>query len=306
MKYKKILKPKILLWLVLLPLFCIAAARFTHRQTQGFRLSKIRENTYPLNDLNISAAASDEESLAASILQNKFYYFARGLQSFVFISADQKYVLKLFNNQHQRAITWLSYLPSFDSIDPWKKKQLEIHSQKLKKTFESYAIAYTDLKAETGLIYLHLFKTACFHHPLTLVDNLGIEHQMDPDQMGFLIQKKALLAYPSLDVWIAQGQIEEAKAGLRNLIQGFITLSQKGIRDSDPLIRTNVGFLDSQPLFIDVGPFSWDPLIKEPAIYRKEIYRITTSLKLWLQPKSPELCAFLEEELDTTLHNHEN
>ncbi|MGE5196842.1 MAG: hypothetical protein ACM3JI_05890, partial [Anaerolineae bacterium] len=78
----------------------------------------------------------------------------------------------------------------------------------------------------------------------------------------------------------------------------LILRCQKGIADNDALIRTNFGFIDGKAVQIDVGPFSKDSQTREKTCYSKEIVRITTSLKHWLEEHFPELLHELNEQLD--------
>ena len=59
----------------------------------------------------------------------------------------------------------------------------------LKHDFDSYKIAYENLKDETGLIYLHLNKTDFLKQKMIIIDKIGIYHEIDLDSMEFLIQK---------------------------------------------------------------------------------------------------------------------
>jgi hypothetical protein len=287
---------RILLKIALCALLAIAIARFCHHQTHGFRLSKIQNNLH--TDVPPLSSSIEMDQLDA-ILHQPFHYFNRGLQSFAFLSADGKYVLKIFNNRYQRQIALFGLLSQLPFCHLWAHEQLLYYQQKLQRTFESYQIAASELKTETALIYAHLAPSTNLPSSFTLIDPLEISHEIDLNRYGFVLQRKVDMAYPTLLKLIQAGNITEAKEKISALVQLLINRCERGIADNDPLIRTNFGFLDQRAIAVDIGPFSKDPAISNPAIYRPEIRRITTSLNHWLNEQAaPELTHFLEEQLE--------
>jgi hypothetical protein len=100
---------------------------------------------------------------------------------------------------------------------------------------------------------------------------------------------------------LGKHDIDSAKTALDSLVSLFFWKWRHGIADNDPLIRTNYAILDGKAIQIDVGPLSKEdhPFSQERC--RKEIERITASLKNWLNENGPELLPFLEEYLDREL-----
>lgn len=257
-------------------------ARCAHHATAGFRISKI-EHSCALALPFEQPPLSEKEK---QILSQKFTYLARGLQSFAFVSADGRYVLKLLNNRLQSRLFWSKTFGLHE-----KERVTE---EKLLKMFTSYLIAHSELKEETGLLYAHLLPEPVGLPLLVIVDKLGIEHQVDLNTTGFLLQKKATLVYPWLEEKIQRDELVTAKKGISDLVSLLLLKAHLGIADSDPLLRTNFGFFGNTPIQLDIGPFSKNPQISDSTIYLPEIQRITTSLKLWLKDKSPELGKHLE------------
>src|SRR3546814_1393066 len=54
---------------------------------------------------------------------------------------------------------------------------------------------------------------------------------------------------------------------------------KKELTDKDPLIRTNIGFIDGKAVFLDLGPFSKNNAAKPSADQAAELQKITHSLK---------------------------
>ncbi len=280
--------------------FCaclIGVARFTHHQTHGFRLSKITGN--------LCEESTWLAPAPSPLFDERYHYLGRGLQSFVFASEDGNTVIKIFNNRYQHRLKLYRLLSKLPFAKHWAEERYDYFHSKLLRTFSSYRIAHQEMHAEAGLIYTHLDPSTDLPSRLIIVDALNIEHAIDPNHCGFIIQKRAKLVYPTLLDYIRTGKIDEAKSAIASLIDLFVLKYQKGIADNDPLIRTNYGFLDGQPIQIDVGPFSKDLQIADPEVYRQEITKTTRSLKNWLNTHSPELVSFVDESIDLSIKMEE-
>lgn len=270
----------------------ISLARFTHSQTRGFRLSKIENNLYPIK----SWTPDEDNGEITPWFYQSYSFLDRGLQSFVFVSEDQQYVVKIFNNRYQSAMSRFSFLSKIPFLTHWARNKYHYYKNKLIRTFTSYELAYQHLREETSLLYTHLNSTECLPHSFTIKDCLNISHTLDLNQYGFIVQKKCDLFYPTLAAYIERNEIHLAKEAINQLVELFLYKYKNGIADNDPLIRTNYGFLNEQLVQIDVGPLSLDPSLMDPEKYRSELIRTTRSLKHWLAPRSPELVDYLEQK----------
>ncbi|MDN3506480.1 MAG: hypothetical protein P0S96_04550 [Simkaniaceae bacterium] len=255
-------------------------ARFCHHQTKGFRLSKIAGNTTCLSQTSPPLPKNLE-----STLQQKFCYFARGNQSFSFVSEDGKYILKFFNNRYQNRLFWLRFTPF--------KARKTLSRQKLAKTFTSYQIALDHLQKETGLYYLHLAKS-CDCPKTTIIDPLGIEHPIDLNNHAFAVQKKATMAYPYFAKCAEEKDFDKAKLGFVSLFALLKKKMELGIGDNDPLIRTNFGFIQDEAVEVDLGPFSYASTTDR----HKEITKIALPLRHWLENHHPELLPAFYDALE--------
>lgn len=190
-------------------------ARFCRSATDGFTFLKVAE----------AVEAKDPAWAHPEIAGQTFTYLGRGKQCFVFASEDGKTVLKLMRkadrNKHERA---------------------------------SYQLAFNELRAETGLIAVHLEKTAPI--PATLVDKLHIAHKVNLGDLGFLVQKRATLVFPTLTALKRQGDIAGARLAVKRLRQLLENRRAKGIWDRDSNVSKNFGFVEGEPIQIDVGRFS--------------------------------------------------
>lgn len=278
---------KRVLVVVLAAFACWGCARFCHHQTKGFCIGKLQHNT---------SCIAHPHPEALELRDQTFQYFGRGLQSFSFLSEDQTTVLKLFNNRYQRRLSWLQWIPPIGPLKSMKEKKITYNQNKWALTFESYALAFHTLKEETGLLFFH--PNACGQCPtVTLVDPLGIAHKVNLSNHAFVLQKKASLAYPYLESCV--NEPEQAREAIFSLVHLIKKKMDLGIADRDPLIRTNIGFLNGRAMQIDIGPLSLDPTLKQADRQQQEIPKITLSLKHWLENHHPELLCYLNEALQT-------
>lgn len=250
-------------------------ARFCHHKTKGFRIAKIENNTSCLPQTSLPFPSEYKE-----LLNQKFCYLGRGLQSFSFVSEDGETVLKIFNNRYQKRLQWLRVFPS--------KEKEEYNKKKWALSFTSYELAYERLKKETALLYFHPSKsTDC--PKVRLIDPIGIEHPIDLNNHGFALQKKVTMAYPYFSSLAKAKEYDRAEIAFASLFSLLKGKMEQGIDDKDPLIRTNFGFYNDSAVQVDIGPFSLDSSMQDPEKQREELIRISTPLRHFLESEYPDL-----------------
>lgn len=272
-------------------------ASFCDKQTDGFSVARIHSEL-PYNPEWETAPPLDEmqKELDAALSQ-KFHYLACGGQCFAFGSEDGKYVIKFFKHRIRKPYSYLmnAELPRF--FGKLRNRKLDKALTKLRRDFTSYKIAYEDLPEETGLIYIHLNKGTKLNRSVTIVDKIGIKHQIPIDGTEFVVQKKAQLAYSHIEDLMAVGDTVQARQSLHAILDVIVSRCKKGVFDEDPKIHRNFGFLGDKPIFIDVGRFVKDSNRKDPAVYKADLLTITKRFRKWLKDAHPELVDILDEEL---------
>lgn len=265
-------------------------SRFCEKQTDGFAVSKIASHL----SFNPKWAVAQNEEEAKAILDQKFYYLSKGAQCYVFESMDHKYVIKFFRQK-------LFYLSPLSYLFPKEiqEKKLLKKQAALEKDFQSYCLAHEELKEETGLIFLHLNKSHTFPHPLTIVDKLGIEHQIDLNEHEFFIQKKALLIPEKIDIEMKQGNIEGAKRTIQSLFTLIKGRIEKKITDSDANLKKNFGYLEGKAIQIDIGRFSKGEFSKIRAL--NSLHKRKEDLQYWINEHYPELSTYFDAEFKRIL-----
>ncbi len=283
---------------VIASLLCIGLQRFCYKRTGGFAFYKICSALVADPRWDIPTLSSEERKTLEHIFERPFYYLGKGAQAYVFASEEGNHVIKFCRFDHLRPpLWWISSILPFS----WERARLDrlVHKRgRLEQELDSYKIAFTEMKEETGLVYVHLNKGSEWKRKITLYDKGGVAHSVPLDQMEFLVQKKATLVYPTL----AQLMQEENEALARSHIASLISLLRSrctlGIFDKDPDLITNFGFIGGQAVQIDVGRFLLREEMQTPLEIHEELVRITRRFRNWLEQEYPSLASYLEETLD--------
>lgn len=275
--------------------FVVCLSRFCSRQTEGFALYKICSDLPFCKEWETLELPNEK---VLSLFDQPFHYLAKGAQSYVFISEDKNTVIKFFRLYHLRPPLWLSFLSFPYPFQLYKIQKMLDKRQELIKDFSSYKIAFDEMKEQTGLLYLHLNKTACLNKKLTFYDKIGIRHIVDLDQMEFLVQKKASLVFPAIEHLMQTEGLSSAKEAITALVNLLLYRCKIGIFDKDPDLNTNFGFFGTTPLQIDIGRFQHCPTIKGIDSHHDEIIRITDNFRQWLDQHYPPLSEHLLQEIE--------
>lgn len=233
-----------------------------------------------------------------SLLDQPFFYLGKGSQCFVFESHDHQTVLKFFRFERLRILPWIRSLTLPPFLKTIQNKRLAEKENKKQRLFTSCQIAYEELKEECGLLCVHLNPNSCFEKKIAIKDKLGRTYWIEIDRTAFILQRKGTLIYPTLEKWMKEGNLEKAQQGLKDIVALLERRFQKGIVDRDPVLKKNAGFLQEHPIYLDIGEFARDETVKDPAFYSKEIARMTSQLRRWIEGNYPELIVYLDEEIN--------
>jgi len=269
--------------------------------TGGFRISNITSDFAYNPRWETRPLSAEEKQTVRTLLNQKFTYLGKGCQAYVFSSADGNYVLKFFKYQRYRIKPWVDFFAFIPFVEKHRQERLAHKKAKLERFFSGWEVAFDDLQQETGLVYVHLNKASDLNQHVTIVDKLGFEHSVDIDQMEFLIQRKAVMFTDEINRLMQSGQESEAKALILSFIDQLLSEYNRGLVDSDHAIMQNTGVIDGKPIHIDVGQFTRDPQMKNPAIYKQDLFNKTYKFRIWLKEKHPSLGAFVEEHVEAII-----
>jgi len=285
-----------LFWkLPLLALLVYFVPKFCHEKTDGFTLTKIHSNL-PYNSKWVTTHPPNEP--LENIMSQKFTYLTSGGQSYVFVSEDQKYVLKFFKHHLRRVPLLWAHLPLPQKWDQKRNLQQAKREKKLHRDFFSYKLAFEELPEETGLIFIHLNRTDNLNQKVKIIDRLNIEHLVDLDQVEFVVQKKGELSFSYFEKLIQEQDLIQAKKGIDSICNVILKRCKKGIYDEDAKIHRNFGFLENEAIILDAGRFKLDARRKSPHIQQQDLQKITKPLQTYLETLSPELAQYLEKKTD--------
>lgn len=155
---------------------------------------------------------------------------------FVFVSEDQKHVLKFFKNTSYPLL----------SLQKYQLKK----TAKLMRDVHGYMLAFERLPEESGLVFLKLEIMTPFEQEITLIDKLGIVHKLPLQKTLFAIQKKGepLAGYLK--------KAENVQNVFDSLGHLMLTRRAQGIDDKDSYLQQNIGFINGKPCFLDPGKFT--------------------------------------------------
>ncbi|NGX37716.1 MAG: hypothetical protein K1000chlam2_00878 [Chlamydiae bacterium] len=203
-----------------------------------------------------------------TIFDQPFTYLTKGKQSFVFVSEDQKWVIKLV--RLPRYVMRRSLKGNLSSLILFTK------------TLTGYKGAYEDLQEETGVVYAHLKPTQNLGN-ISLIDALGVSHTLALDEMAFVVQKCGDPFFPALE------KSQDPKALIRKTVQLYSNLYRKGYIDRDPILDKNFGVLGEDPFIIDIGQLE---KCQHGFSQEEHLEKMTQSLSWKLQRDCPDLYLF--------------
>jgi hypothetical protein len=264
-------------WAIFLStLFCIQF--FCRKATDDFTLLSIEQA------LPESAQIADVGNGEA--LNQPFYYLGSGAQCFVFVSEDQRYVLKFFKH------SILDHSPLLNKMLPEFLQHKRNHRRAA--FLKSSEIAIRQLREETGILYAHMEKEEGIPPTLHLIDRLGIHHQVETSSLPFLLQTNSLLIHKALPHLTLAQQC----AILDRLIALTSARCKKGIADADPFLTRNFGLIDDRVIEFDIGAFAHDPMLQFPEHAQRELYFTLTAFQRHLGGRFPLLVDYLQQKID--------
>lgn len=284
--------------IVIIVVLFLGLDRYFHPKSIRFAPSKITTNSSN-PEWEIPPLSPEAQKNITEILNQKFTYLDKGSQSYVFVSEDQKHVLKFLKQGKLRPQTWLAYIPF--SFNPYYKEFLVLQ-EKLHRTYQAQKIAFTEFKAQTGLLYVHLNRTHHLKQTVTLIDKKGERHTISLDNVCFSLQRKADLFYPRLNSMLEQKNIEGIKKVITSLFSLADCFVKKGVVDHDPIIKKNFGLIENQVIQFDIGRMRLAPRRLTPSEYQQQVAKLTNSLKKWITTNYPELLPYYEQNLRNLTH----
>lgn len=279
------------------------AVRLFLDSTDGFYEAGVLVD-FPCDDLWLSKNQGISSEEAAMILQKPFSYFAKGTQSYVFLSEDRNYILKIFKAKHlnmPRLLESLNWLPI---LGPMIEAKSERRREKREKIFGGHLLAQSELLS-SGLLYCHFTRSPATENlpKLQVLDKSGTLHTFSPEAVSFLIQKRGIALTTQLQIYRNNGQFEKAQQALHEIFTYLSERNKSGLYDRDPAYAQNLGFIDGVATNLDVGNLQRREEIPQPSEIADEIRCRLYGLHNWLHLHYPELIATFDREIDSLKPN---
>lgn len=266
--------------------------------TGGFSIENISSDFAFRPDWEVRPLTEEENATLHQAVRQPYFYLGKGCQSYVFVSADEKYVIKFFKYQRFRPQAWLSYLPPLPALALYRQEKMEKRQKKLEGFMQSWKIAFNQLKNESGLLCVHLNKTKGQLPQLLLFDKTGGRHEIDLDQMEFYVQAKSTMLCETLLDFKQKGHLTASQLLIENLLSLLLSEYERGIGDNDHALMQNTGVsAEGKPIHIDIGQFSLSEAFKLKSVQNQELFTKTHRFLQWLRDHYPEAGDYLEQRL---------
>ncbi len=270
---------------------------FCASQTKGFRFYQLLSSIPNDARWDTPALTDKEKDQIDHLLDQTFTFLGKGGFCCAFLGEDQKTVLKFYSHTH---LSPMSVVKHFS----WEKLLLKgpvdfaALSPFLEFAFKSCKLLFTQAKERTGLIYIHLNKSHELRSPVTVIDPLGIRHEIDLNQTEFVLQHKAEMLIDHIAHAVIEQKMENAKRAIDSYLDCLLTLCRLGARDLDHGFRNNYGILDDGTVItMDISSFTKDDCLQRPGVYKKEIVLKSHNLAKWLKKHHPDLYIYYDEKL---------
>lgn len=268
-------------WLLFVFSALIAAALFFYSD-DPFQPSNLSSGMPDRQEWDVQEPENTSASQVEAILSQDFYFLNGGGQVWVFSSADDKYVLKLFKFKRFRPSLLVKILPHFSFLEPYRHNQTEKRAKKLTAAFNGHKIAFEHHREASGLIAVQL-NPSPFAKKITLFEQSGVKRELNLYGTSFVLQKKGETLETTLKTLLNQKNIQAVRMKISQLFELYLDLYRKGIYDQDLGILHNVGTLGDRLIHLDVGRFVWDERVKDPEYQKKELLKINSKISAWLK-----------------------
>lgn len=238
--------------------------------------------------------SSDEWNFLRHTLSQHFSYLDRGHQSFAFVSADQKYVLKFF---------YVRDLKSFSLLPSPSEEALTKSQKKLDMVLEGYQVAFEKDRDNCGLLYVQLAPNPDLNLMVTVNDRFGIPHEVNLSKVPFVIQQKVIPTRNMIKSYLDKGDSTQTIEYLKKIADMYKDSYSRGIYDRDRNVIDNTGFIDGRVIRIDAGRLHYGQEWTNPHTFLPDLHLVMVNrIALFLHKYYPfykvEIVSSIESYLD--------
>lgn len=245
--------------LLLLLVIIAGASLYYFTQPERFSVKNISwDEKLPVDWSSVRLTDNQKKEVDA-ILQQPFFPFGEGHQTYAFVSKDGQTVLKFIK---------------FGYMDNMSKEERDM---RFKRLFYGYLLAYQKDRDNTGLIALH---QADFENPPREVQ-IG-KAWINVTPLYFILQKRVT---PLREV-LNQDK-KRAKDKLDKILNLYADEYRRGLYDSDHNVLDNTGFIGDRPYRLDTGRIKLIPQGDRAAFIKADLEKILIRFRKWIEKNLP-------------------
>lgn len=216
------------------------------------------------------------------ILSQPFVYLTEGLQTFVYLSKDKKYILKTLKNLEQ----------SKRQFEEWGLDPKNITNVLIENSEKSYVLAFNKLKSQTALLDVHISD-----EPLSVKNLVLGNKEYDAQTLQFILQEKVELVRDRLNRLKNENKITECKKVIDDIIELISFIWGKDITEDTFNWDHNYGYTKAGNLAqIDVGTFWIGRESIQNEISKRKLLNSISSKKLGVD--FPEIYTYYKKEIE--------
>lgn len=288
---------------LIFPILCFFAViwgiKFAYFElTDGFSIANISSDHMDDPRWEIPPLSDSETQEVQKALSQDYHYLGKGHQAYVFESADSNYVIKFLKFQKYRHHPIVRALPVPPPFSHTLEKQALHKIDKRDALFASWKIAFTKLKDETQVIFIHINREQPFGKNLTLYNKVGIPYRLNLGDYVFMLQRKAEMFSDVLAHHQKNGDVRSSKELLDGLIALYQSEYNQGLFEEDRYIVRNTGVLANKPIQIDTGRLRENEDYKDSDKQKQAILWKTSLLQAWLDENYPDLGRYFKQQLN--------
>ncbi len=202
--------------------------------------------------------------------RSSWYYFGQGTQAQVFLSEDRKYVLKVFCSKPKRFIAWRR-------SNPWAALSDVLLKQSLRLAMES---------RWEGMQVLSWHLDSVGPHETTLHISPLYSVTVNLDKYIYVIQKRGTLARDYIQALYSARDWQNLDVALASWCGRVDQRLQLGLATVDPDLGRNWGFIDQEPVELDLGSYRRIP--KDSTQQSLAASEFRRRLQHWVRKHCPE------------------
>ncbi len=279
--------------------FFLVCMYLIFRDHSSFDLDKIR----PTRDFSlqtIKVASQEEIKNVLSIVSQPFNFLAEEEDCYVFESKDQNYVIRFFNMRKITPKYWLNYIP-VPFLDKRRLSKIADRERNRQEIFSGLKNSFEHFRYQTGLVFLHLFRTEYLKTKILVIDKEGREHKIPLDIVPFVVQKKAKLLFEYIPDLLKEGKTSEALYALCRVLTIVKDECRQGFYGANKEVEAEFGFVEGRPIRVAIHSLKMDESLKSSRNVLKEVYRVSQSLEAWAERCCPEIATLFQDEVEDLL-----